>query len=239
MEGLQFSNSYIPFRENPIWDTFLISSNSCLRMYVPPMTRIHALTVSFSKGWLYNNVLGNNEAFEYLRQKIDTSEKLTLSEYMHASERKMITELIDDSMRKPRGSFFITSAVLKIISDFFDKIKKREIASDQNISLDDVLMEIEKLLSSPATAKMPNLESLACKYGFSESALKRQFRQRFDTSLSAYFTRRRMDYAMQLICEQKMNLTDAAHLLGYKNVNHFIAMFKKYFNAKHGPQVTA
>jgi AraC-like DNA-binding protein len=142
-------------------------------------------------------------------------------------------------MRKPRGSFFITSAVLKIISDFFDKIKKREIASDQNISLDDVLMEIEKLLSSPATAKMPNLESLACKYGFSESALKRQFRQRFDTSLSAYFTRRRMDYAMQLICEQKMNLTDAAHLLGYKNVNHFIAMFKKYFNAKHGPQVTA
>jgi AraC-like DNA-binding protein len=228
MNGLQFANSNLPFHEEFIWDTLFISSNSCLRMYVPPMTGIHCLTVSFSKKWFYTNILESDEALDHLRSKIDTSEKLTLLEYMHSLEKESITALICDSLQKPLGSFYIRSGVLKVISDFFDKVKRRGTHRTANNRLNSLLIETEKLLCDHITAKLPSLKSLACKYGLGESTLKRYFKQRYGMNLSVYFLKKKMEYARNLLCGKKADTIDAAHLVGYKNVSHFTAMFKKY-----------
>jgi AraC-like DNA-binding protein len=231
MNGLKFANSTVPFHEDLIWDTLFVSSNSCLRMYVSPMTRIHCLTVSFSKRWFYDNILESDEAINHLRSKIDISEKLTLLEYMHSSERKMITALIGDALQKPLGCFYIRSGVLKIISDFFDKVKKGGAHCTATNRMDSLLIETEKLLCDHIATKLPSLKSLACKYGLSHSTLKRHFKQRYGMNLSIYFLKKKMEYAGKLLCGKKIDTIVAAHLVGYKNVSHFAAMFKKYYGS--------
>ena len=204
-------------------------------MYVPPNTRIYCLTVSFSKEWLTRNVLVCKESFENLRQKIDSSERFTMFEYMTASERRLARALVDEALEKPVSSFYIKSGVLKIISDFFDAIKERESVCFDNMStnnmLDAVLAETEKLLCSHIRTSMPDLKSLACKYGLSESTLKRHFIQRFGLNVSGYFISKKMEYVRQIICEKQLSLSNAAHMVGYKNISHFITMFRKHDHA--------
>jgi AraC-like DNA-binding protein len=228
MQGLQFANGAVLLQENPVWDTLFISSTSCLRMYIPPMAQTQCLSISFTKDWLLQNLLKDNIANKDLLKKIDSPETVALIEYMNDSEKKQVQELVGNSFKKPMGSFYLKSTILKIISDFFTKIEERESLSINHHKQDALLNEAEKLLCTYITGTMPCLKELSCKYCLSESTIKRYFKKKHGTTMYNYFINNKMEHAHQLINEKDINAAQAARLLGYTNVNHFVMMFNKY-----------
>ncbi len=228
-KGFRFGNRDTPLKESTIWDTILISSNSNYKMHISSNIKALCISISFSKGWLVENVFEGNDAFKNLKEKMLMAESFSLLDSMNASEKKLVQELFDISWKKSLGSFYIKSCVLKIVCDFFHKIKGRETFSINNTPcLDSSIAEIEKTLSNNLAGKLPNIRQLACKFSLSELTIKRHFKRRYGVNMSTYFIRRKMEYAKNLLHEKNMDVTEAAHLLGYKNVNHFISILKKY-----------
>jgi AraC-like DNA-binding protein len=227
-QGLRFSNRGQLYREQMVWDTVFISAQSNYRMFIPPNIRYRCLTISFSKKWLNNNVFEGREEFENLKEQIFSTNSFSLLRSMNLSEGNFLEELFNASWKKSFGSFYIKSAVLKIIVDFFYGIKEREIFIENNSNLNDSITEVEKYLSAHLILPLPNLKFLSSKYSISESTLKRHFKNRYGCNISTYFMRKKIQYAEQILNEENLSVSEAANLFGYRNVSHFAAMLKKY-----------
>lgn len=79
-----------------------------------------------------------------------------------------------------------------------------------------------KDLSSP-----PTISELARQVGLNQLKLKRGFKLLFGDSIYALFLKKRMQRARELLQEQ--SVTETAVQLGYSNVSHFSACFRKHY----------
>jgi AraC family transcriptional regulator len=89
-----------------------------------------------------------------------------------------------------------------------------------------MVMAQEFLLSD--LSNPPTIAEIARNIGVNQCKLKKAFKQHFGKSIYAYFLEKRMSQAMHLLKEH--NVTETAMMLGYSNVSHFSAAFRKNFN---------
>jgi AraC-like DNA-binding protein len=228
VQRLQFGcNDEVLYERNEVWDTAFIPSGSGFRMYVPPRVRVRCLSINFSPKWLHHNIPEGSETYKELSGNVQAAEMFPLLEYMNASEKKLVLELIDSS-KNTFGSFYLKSCVLKLTSDFFIKVKEKENVSFAGSPVDALLAEAEKEICDHVTGKMPKLKDIASKYRLSPSTLKRQFTKKFGVNLFRYFISKKMEYARRLMNEENVTVMDAARLVGYKNLSHFLTMYNKH-----------
>lgn len=71
------------------------------------------------------------------------------------------------------------------------------------------------------------VNELARLTGRSLSAFKRDFYDVFETTPHQWLLRKKMDYAEQLLREKKMKASDIYFMLGFNELSHFSAAFKK------------
>jgi AraC-like DNA-binding protein len=228
MQGLKFAHNGSFLQENLVWDTLFISASTNYKIYILPEQRSRCLGISFSKKWLINNVFGDSDEFDELRERFNTTAQFSLVESMSVSEKKIIEELVENSWERPLGSFYIKSSVLNIVCDFFYKLKEKEDPNLAPASSIASLTKIEKYLSGQILSSLPNLKELSGKFNMSESTLKRHFKKRYKTTMSNYFNKKKMEYAQQLMSRENKNIKETASMLGYKNANNFISVYKKY-----------
>ncbi|WP_246221712.1 helix-turn-helix transcriptional regulator [Marichromatium bheemlicum] len=83
----------------------------------------------------------------------------------------------------------------------------------------------DRLLSNLSEA--PTIAELAQDTGLNQLKLKQGFKALFGTSIYALFQQHRMDRARQLL--RQHSVTETALMLGYSNISHFSAAFRKQF----------
>ncbi|MBR3057072.1 MAG: helix-turn-helix transcriptional regulator [Clostridiales bacterium] len=71
--------------------------------------------------------------------------------------------------------------------------------------------------------------NIAKSLAMSLSKLNRLFRMMYDTSLHAYVQEMRLEYAASLLCETRMNVSEAAIRAGYNNMSYFSKSFRERF----------
>jgi AraC-like DNA-binding protein len=74
----------------------------------------------------------------------------------------------------------------------------------------------------------PTIDQLARVVSLNEFSLKTQFKALFGTTIHRFITRLRMEYASQMLLEDRF-VADVAAATGYQSVSHFISVYKKYF----------
>lgn len=80
-------------------------------------------------------------------------------------------------------------------------------------------------MSSP-----PTIKELSLEVGLNEYQLKAGFKNIYGNSINAYLQEHRLNKALKLMTDDGLKVQEAAIEIGYSNVSHFIAAFKK----KHG-----
>jgi AraC-like DNA-binding protein len=80
----------------------------------------------------------------------------------------------------------------------------------------------------------PSLDQLAAWAGLNATKLKRGFRYLFGTSVFDYFRNYRLETARRILEKDQVTVTEAAMTVGYSNIGHFCAAFKKQFGASPG-----
>jgi AraC family transcriptional activator of pyochelin receptor len=75
----------------------------------------------------------------------------------------------------------------------------------------------------------PSLVGLARQVGLNDFKLKQGFKQLFGTTAFGYLHRLRMERARALLEQREMSVTQVATSVGYANVSHFAAAFRRRF----------
>jgi AraC-like DNA-binding protein len=75
----------------------------------------------------------------------------------------------------------------------------------------------------------PSLLELAQQVGVSDRTLRRGFQELFGTTVIDFLTQKRMERAQHLLRSNYTSVSDVANQLGYTNMGHFAATFKRQF----------
>ncbi len=90
------------------------------------------------------------------------------------------------------------------------------------------LMEAKKILDDNFI-NAPTLKELSRMTYLNEFKLKNEFKAHFGTSVKQYIIGLRMKYALELIKEGELSITEIAHLSGYNGLVQFSTAFKRYY----------
>jgi len=80
----------------------------------------------------------------------------------------------------------------------------------------------------------PTIAELARLVGTNEFTLKKGFKQVFNTTVFQFLQHHRMAAAREYLLNQGANVSQAADFVGYVNIGHFIACYKKAFGTTPG-----
>lgn len=83
---------------------------------------------------------------------------------------------------------------------------------------------LEKRMEQP-----PSLLELSKLAGISDSKLKAGFKELFGTTVFGYLKEKRLDKAKELLEMERINVCEAALMVGYSNPSHFAASFRERF----------
>jgi AraC-like DNA-binding protein len=228
-EGLQFSYSgrYLP--QNAIWDTLFFTNTASNQINMAAGAKGHCLGISFSRDWLRNNVFVNRDCFHPFEEKINTIGSLCYHESMRARDKKDVQAFMQQAWESSAGSFYIKSSVLKILSNFFSRVREANVHYNEQ-TVYELIAELEKCLNSNVTGSLPGMRQLANSYSISPATLARHFKRKHGVSVSTYFMGKKMEYANQLMQEEGKKMKEVAALVGYANVNNFKTMYQKYIS---------
>ena len=84
-------------------------------------------------------------------------------------------------------------------------------------------------LDDPANLGRPGLAYLAAQSGRSPEHICRCFRRYFGCTPSAYWNRRRLDYAVNLLTHTDLEIVDVVYESGFQSTNYFYHLFKRTF----------
>ncbi|BFH37540.1 AraC family transcriptional regulator [Paenibacillus melissococcoides] len=90
--------------------------------------------------------------------------------------------------------------------------------------------------------KPPSLLELARLAGLNDYKLKLGFKELFGTTVFGYVRALRMNEARKILEQGKGNVSEAALMVGYHNISHFAALFRKtygYNPSEHGKESVA
>lgn len=88
---------------------------------------------------------------------------------------------------------------------------------------------IKRLVEKYAISDL-NINDFSALSGRSVATFNREFKKIYDTSPKQWLIEKRLTYAYELLVTKEWSVTDTANEIGYENVSHFIALFKKKYN---------
>ena len=106
-----------------------------------------------------------------------------------------------------------------------DKIEEKEVKGN-----DEMLMErIMKAVNEHLDDSDFNVEMLAKEIGMSRAQLHRKMKEMAGLPVSEFMRNIRLEQAVRLLEEQKINVTQVAYSVGFSNLAHFSTVFRKQF----------
>ncbi|MCG8334386.1 MAG: AraC family transcriptional regulator [Proteobacteria bacterium] len=151
-------------------------------------------------------------------------------------EQSIVHQLLNSPFQGAAKRFVLEGGALELFGYATAKLKtdnKRK--KDPSLSKNDVeALYYARSLLFKDLAQPPTIMQLAQLTGLNEFKLKNGFRKLFSSSIYQYFQNNRMSRAKCLLQQGSLNVSSVAWEVGYTNVSHFIAAFKKKYGINPG-----
>lgn len=199
---------------------------------IPEKIRTRAVRIIFGVDFL-NSCLGNEIADKFLSNYFAILLKKGIAEFIGADYRVIMDELIKEKIEHPLRTKFIYNRVMllieKLVTSFLSKLEK----NFQVIKLKDDeisrLIKVEALLVKDYSGAPPTIPALSKVATMSPTKLKKDFKSMYGLPIYEYYQKNRMIYAKALLMEGKYAVKQVGMMVGYSNLGHFAASFKKEF----------
>ena len=106
-----------------------------------------------------------------------------------------------------------------------DKIEEKPIKGNDELLMERVLKEVNEHLDDNDFS----VEMLAKGVGISRAQLHRKMKELTGIPVSEFVRNIRLEQAVRLLEEQKINVTQVAYSVGFSNLAHFSTVFRKQF----------
>lgn len=96
-----------------------------------------------------------------------------------------------------------------------------------------VLNKVEHSLRAALFTAFPGIETLAAQHFISSTKLKRDFKERYKSTIFSYYRTLQMQVAEKYLQEKIYTKSQVAAILGFENPSNFLACYKKYESNKN------
>ncbi len=220
INDVQLSHSYI----------ILTDTLSPASYVLPKGVRLRSVKFFFSKKQLcemFNNPAVDMLVTQALVYHIQQGKPMPID----VSFRPIIDELLVQFISQPLKVNFIQNRLLLLLEIFIDKKLHQYHFPTAKIKLSESeverLMKVEALLVKDHSQMPPTIEALSKICAMSPTKLKNDFKLLYGLPIYEYYQKNRMAKAKSLLLEGSYNVKEAGIMVGYSNLSHFAAAFKK------------
>jgi PAS domain S-box-containing protein len=118
---------------------------------------------------------------------------------------------------------------MKTLMNDQDDLKTEKVFLFSN---DQILEQVVQTLKSCIFTEFPSIATLSKKHFISESKLKRDFKEKYNSTIFSYFRNLQMEFAEKCLNEKRCNKSQMALMLNFSNPSNFSSCYQKYLNEK-------
>lgn len=211
---------------------YLASSYNSVKCFIPAFTRTRSIKIIFTKEHLLD-FLDIVTVENFLTTNFSLYFKKNYAEPVDADYRLLMTELIKENIEHPLRNIFIHNRVLLLLEGFLQSFIRKHPFNKKALQLKDEvilrLVKAEALLVKNFAEPPPTIDKLAKASAMSSTKFKHDFKSLYGLPLYEYYQKNRMMYARTLILEGTYVIKEVGNMVGYSNLGHFAASFKKEF----------
>jgi AraC family transcriptional regulator, transcriptional activator of the genes for pyochelin and ferripyochelin receptors len=183
------------------------------------VSTLHTLIVQGADDIPFLNAQSSQNKY-YMKQNIAPSMRFSLE------------QLFSNEISNVASRLYLSGKAYELLGHYFNKDEKSDyleacpfLRDQRNVEAvrkcRQILME---RLENP-----PTIKELSTEVGLNEYQLKVGFKNIYGKTINGYYQDHRITYALKLMTEDGLMVQEAASKIGYSNVSHFIAAFKKKF----------
>ena len=210
----------------------LTSSQMAADFFIPAHAKIVCIKIIFEKNYLLN-FMGNDIVDEFFSNYFSMQLKNGKTEPIDSDYRNIMNELVKEKIEHPLKTNFIQNRILmlieKLVVKFMGKLETNKHAfklKDDEISR---LVKVESILVKDYSGAPPTISNLSRTAAMSPTKLKKDFKALYGLPVYEYYQKNRMMRAKQLLLEGRYAIKEVGMMVGYTNLGHFAASFKKEF----------
>lgn len=237
--SLQFNEIYTESKKQGVANEVLLQSFvSLIKVHelgeynLPANVRLRTLRFYFSLEQLNQlidpAVMDALFNYELLQKLIDKK-----TEIIDVVYKPILDELITAQFSQPLRINFLQNRILLLLEKFmFKQHKVQEMSLKKRMNANELerLIQVESLLLKDFSVAPPTIDKLAQISAMSATKLKNEFKTLFGSPIYEYFQKNRMAKAKSLLLEGSHTSKEVGMMVGYSNLSHFAAAFKKEYS---------
>jgi len=241
---LQFNEAFVE-REKPVTglldkdvqkvqQNMVLLTNSLIqsKFLLPAYTRVKTVKLIFEKQHLLN-ILRQEVADKFMSVYFSQMVKKASTEAIDAGYRVLLNDILKVTDDHPLRFTFTQNRVLLLLERFLTHFLERLQDNERSFKMKDEevsrLVKVESLLVKDFAVPPPTITELSKISAMSPTKLKKDFKTIYGLPLYEYFQKNRMMRAKDLLMEEKYAIKEVGMMVGYANLGHFAASFKKEF----------
>jgi PAS domain S-box-containing protein len=176
------------------------------------------------------------ENLPYIKKVLDGKVQVFENDIITISgqtRNSIVTYCPDFENEKVNGFYVHVADVTHLKTHSTNLIKKFEIEAPYLSNVEKRLSEVEKTLKASLFTEFPGILKLSKLYFVSESKLKRDFKDKFKTTIFSYYRNLQMQLAEKYIIEKKCSKKEVAVMFNFSNTSNFSICYQKYLNDKN------
>ena len=198
-----------------------------------PSYRVRAITIIFNKQALLNFL-----DFDAIEKFIGTFFSLYLKKNfvaaIDAECRLIMLDLFRDIYSHPLQNLFVENRVLLLLEKFMHNfiVKEQHTAKKLQFKEDEIsrLVKAENTLLEDFGKLPPTISQLSKLCAMSSTKFKNDFKILYGLPVYEYYQKNRMAHARALIQGGDYSIKEVGMMIGYSNLGHFAAAFKREYN---------
>jgi AraC-like DNA-binding protein len=200
--------------------------------YILPLNRMRSVVIIFNKSVLLN-FLDYEMAEKFTNIYFSFYLKKNYVVPLDAEYRVILQELHRDLSTHPLINIFTENRILLLLEKFLCNFLLRDTHSGKRLQFKEEeiaqLVKAENMLLEDFSKVPPTISQLSRFCAMSPTKFKNDFKALYGLPVYEYYQQHRMAYARSLIQEGDYAIKEVGIMVGYSNLGHFAAAFKKEY----------
>ncbi len=154
-----------------------------------------------------------------------------------AAVMDLVHQIINSPFTGVTGNLYVEGKILELLAVYLNEMvqQKGKGPAVIKLSCEDIksLQRVKGMLDEGFIEPMTIAELSKLVY-INEYKLKAGFKEIYGKPIYSYVIDRRMEKAKQLLTEKRLKVKEAAGMVGYTNISHFIETFRKKYGVNPG-----
>lgn len=232
-DGYERSGAFQHYTYNVKQNSILLTSSLMDAVFINPAhVRVRSVKIIVTKNF-FHDLLGSDTADKFLSSYFASLMQNGVLDIIDLEYRLLMNALIHEKIDHPLQNKFMQNRLMmmieKMVTEFIQQLETNTPLLKLKDDEINRLIKVELLLTKDYSGVPPTIADLSKIAAMSPTKLKKDFKTVYGLPIYEYYQKNRMQKARELLQKENCAIKEAGIMVGYTNLGHFAAAFKKEF----------